>query len=221
MNVWQDEEYKLHHEIIPGVLEKTWEPIEKKLEIVKPFARRVHVDILDGKFADNTTFLDPRPFKKYSKDFFFELHMMVDDPLQYVLPFADCGFKRFIGHIEKMPDIAAFIAQTQLVGEVGLALDRETPLEKIPINLDDIDCLLVMTIKAGFSGQSFIPDTLEKVSSAHKKAPQLPIEVDGGITNETILRARERGATRFITTSFLFSAADPGKQYQLLHDLVV
>ena len=60
--------------------------------------------------------------------------MMVDNPVQYLKPWADAGFKRFIGHIEKMPDIDEFIAQTQLVGEVGLAIDAKTPLDNLKIN---------------------------------------------------------------------------------------
>ena len=92
------------NEIIPGILEKDWASIEQKLEKIRPFARTVHIDLLDGKFAPNTCFADPAPFKKFSEYFYFELHMMVDDPLQYVQKWADAGFKRFIGHIEKMPD---------------------------------------------------------------------------------------------------------------------
>ena len=69
------------YEIIPGILEKEWGEIERKIEIVKPFTESIHVDIIDGKFAPNTTFLDPAPFAKYSQDIFFELHMMVKAPV--------------------------------------------------------------------------------------------------------------------------------------------
>jgi ribulose-phosphate 3-epimerase len=213
------------YEIIPGILEKEWEPIERKIELVKPFARTIHVDILDGKFANNTTFLDPKPFKKYSSDILFEVHMMVENPLQYLKPFADAGFKRFLGHIEKMPDVAEFIAQGQLLGEVGLAIDGPTSLEKAAIPYEDIDCLLFMTITAGFSGQKFTSEHLEKVKKARELSYKndeleiLPIEVDGGITDQTILEAKKMGATRFISTSFLFGD-DPKKQYDMLLDIV-
>ena len=60
---------KTELEILPGILEKDWAGIERKMEIVRPFARAVHIDILDGKFAPNTTFLGPKPFAKYAKDF--------------------------------------------------------------------------------------------------------------------------------------------------------
>src|SRR5689334_22078813 len=107
-------------EILPGILEKEWNAIESKIHTIKPFSNTIHVDLLDGKFAPNTTLLDPTPFKKYSNDFTLELHMMVDNPIQYLKPFADAGFKRFVGHVEKMPDQVAFVAEAQLYGEVGL-----------------------------------------------------------------------------------------------------
>lgn len=213
-------------EIIPGILEKEWEPIERKLELIKPFAKSVHIDILDGKFAENTTFLDPAPFKKYSSDMLLELHMMVDNPIQYLKPFADAGFKRFLGHVEKMNDVAEFVAAGQLFGEVGLAIDGPTSLESIQVPYEDVDCLLFMTITAGFSGQKFTNAHLEKVKKAREasyKDDQLrlfPIEVDGGITDQTILEAKHAGATRFVSTSFLFGAADPKKQFEILSQLI-
>src|ERR1051326_648316 len=117
---------KLQHQIIPGILEQDWSAIEKKIVLVKPFANTIHIDLLDGIFAPSKTFFDPTSFKKYSQDTFFELHMMVDNPVQYLQAWADAGIKRFIGQIEKMPDIAEFVAQGELLGEVGLALDTQT-----------------------------------------------------------------------------------------------
>ncbi|HVF69012.1 MAG TPA: hypothetical protein VNA13_00445, partial [Xanthomonadales bacterium] len=88
----------------PGTTDKDFEAIEKKLLAVKGIARTIHIDVIDGKFAKNTTFSDPAPFAKYSKDFIFEVHLMVDDPIKYLKPFAEAGFQRFIGQIEKMKD---------------------------------------------------------------------------------------------------------------------
>lgn len=222
MRTWQDEEYKLRCEVIPspGTTDREWETIEKKIESMKGYASSIHIDVCDGKFAPNTTLMDPKPFAKYAREFLLEVHLMVDNPLQYLTSYARSGFKRFIGQVEKMPDIPEFIAEAQLLGEVGLAIDKQTPLEAIRVNIDDIDVLLVMTIQAGFSGQAFIPELLEKVSKAREKWPQLPLEVDGGINKETILRAREKGATRFISTSFLFDSQDPGNQFQLLSQVI-
>lgn len=202
-------------EILPGILEKEWDAIEKKFEIIRPFARSVHIDIVDGKFAPNISFLDPKPYKKYSQDFFLELHMMVEEPLQYLKPFADAGFKRFLGHIEKMSDQVEFVAQAQILGEVGLVVDGKTSLDSIKVPYDDLDCMLFMTINAGFSGQPFIAGHLEKVKQAREKT-NIPIEIDGGINDQTILLARDAGANRFVATSFLFKSDDPHGQYKHL-----
>lgn len=212
--------YKLDIEIIPGVLEQEWDAIEKKIELVKPFAKSIHVDLLDGKFAPNTTWMDPMPFKKYASDLLLEVHMMVENPLQYLKPFADAGFKRFIGHIEKMPDLAEFIAEAQLLGEVGLAIDTQTPVSNITVSYEDLDFILVMSVKAGFSRQSFLPEAMEKVKEIRAKAEFIPIEVDGGISEETITKAHETGATRFVSTGFLFGGTDPHEQYKKLLEKV-
>jgi ribulose-phosphate 3-epimerase len=208
------------HEIVPGILEKDWAAIEQKFETYKPFAKTVHVDILDGKFAENTTFLDPKPFAKYANDFLLELHMMVEEPIRFLKPFADAGFRRFIGHIEKMSNQAEFVAQAQLLGEVGLAIDGPTPLTTIEVPYNDLDCMVVMTIKAGFSGQVFMPEHLEKVKQIVKKT-DIPVEVDGGVNDKTIQHARDAGAKRFVATSFLFKGTDPLTQFSALNNLLL
>lgn len=215
-------------EIIPGILEKEWGEIERKINLVKSFtksasaAAAIHIDIIDGKFAPNATFIGPLAFKKFTKDLFFELHMMVEDPVQYLKPFADAGFKRFLGHIEKMPDQVEFVSQAKALGEVGLAIDGPTNLSLIKIPYEDLDCLLIMTVKAGKSGQKFDPKYLKKVDDPstvlwkawHRSG--LVIEVDGGINDQTIIEAKNIGATRFVTNSFIFNAKNPQKQYNLL-----
>lgn len=207
-------------EVLPGILEKDWTGIERKIELVKSFTRTIHIDILDGKFADNTTFLDPTPFKKYTSDIFFELHMMVEEPIQYLKPFADAGFKRFLGHVEKMSDQAKFVAQGQLIGEVGLVIDGPSTVDAIKVPLDSLDVVLIMTIKAGFSGQAFIQDHLDKVRLIRTKSSLIPIEIDGGVTDQTILSARSAGANRFVVTSAIFGKDDPHKAFFSLSEAV-
>lgn len=208
------------YEIIPGILEKEWAEIERKINLVKPFAKAVHIDIIDGKFAPNFTFLDPAPFAQYSKEIFFEVHLMVDEPIEYLKPFANAGFRRFLGHIEKMSDQEEFVAQGQLLGEVGLAVDGATSLDSIKVPYSDLDAIVVMTIKAGASGQIFNPEYLEKVKTLRRAQGQsLPIEIDGGINDQTILQAKNGGPNRFVANSFIFQNENPLEQYQLLNGL--
>lgn len=213
-------------EIVPGILEKDWNEIERKIEIAKAFAKSLHIDFLDGKFAPNTTFLDPLPFKKYSEQFLLEAHLMVEDPINYLEPLARAGFKRFIGHIEKMPDQNAFVVEAKKFGEVGLAIDGPTPLENLKVPLSDLDCVLIMTIKAGWSGQKFNPEYLDKVrilrpsfakASADK---QVQIEIDGGINDETIIQAKAAGANRFVSSSCIFGSQNPQEKCDLLRSIV-
>lgn len=207
------------HQIIPGILEKDFSEIEKKLEVIKPFSNIVHIDFIDGKFAPNVTFLDPAPFKKYSEFFYLEAHLMVEDPLQYIYPLAQAGFRRFIGHIEKMQNVEEFVAEGQLLGEVGFGLDVQTPIDSIKVPFDDLDIILLMAVKAGNSGQEFIPNVLGKIASLREKTG-IPIEVDGGVTDRTILDIKNAGAQRVVTTSFIFNQQDSGAGYQRLLDLI-
>lgn len=203
-------------EILPGILEKEWEPIERKIELVLPFAKAVHVDILDGKFAPNTTFLDPKPFAKYADKVLLELHMMVEEPINYLDSWAAAGFRRFLGHIEHMSDQAAFVAKAEQLGEVGLAIDGPTPISQVKVPYQDLDCVLVMTIKAGFSGQSFVTAHLEKVRRIKQDASFLTVSIDGGVNDQIVEMAVRAGVTRFTATSFIFKTGDPKAQYEML-----
>jgi len=204
-------------EIIPGILEKDWSEIEKKIELVRGFAKTIHVDIIDGKFAPNTTFLDPKPFTKYTNDFLFEVHLMVKEPINYLEPFSAAGFKRFIGHIEHMSSQTEFVAKGELLGEVSLALDAKTPLESLEANYEDLDFMLIMGVKAGLSGQVFMSEVLQKATKIRDSFP-IPVEIDGGINDLTIIQAKKAGAERFVTTSFIFSG-NPLTNYQKLVSL--
>lgn len=210
----------LHLEIIPspGTL-SIWGDIEKRIQSILPFTESVHIDVTDGKFVPTTTWLDAAPFAKYTKQANFEVHLMVDDPVQYVRSFADAGFQRIIGQIEKMPDVTEFIAQTQLFAEVGLALDGPTGLSSLQgIHMDDIDLVLLYTgDHAGLSGGVLIPEKLEKVKQLRREYASLPIEIDGGVNDATILSAKNAGATRFVSTGFIFSG-NPEENYNKLKD---
>lgn len=206
-----------------GTENKTWEDIEKKLQIVKDFAKIIHVDIIDGKFAQNVTFMDPSPFQAYKDAFLLEVHFMTENPIQYIKPFAKAGFKRFIGHIEKIPNTAEFVAEGQLYGEIGIAIDAPTPVDSLhEVHFEDLDFITVMTVKAGISGQAFLEDQLAKLKKIKAQvnrevlASDFGIEVDGGINRETILKAKEAGANRFSVTSAIFKETDPKEAYESL-----
>ena len=208
-------------EIIPGILEQDFEEIRKKIEIVLPFVNSIHIDLLDGKFAANTTFLDPSAFKEYTKKAVFELHMMTDEPINYLQSFADAGFRRFLGHVEKMSNQEEFVAQGQLLGEVGLALDGPTGLDAITVPYDDLDVVhFYISDRIGFAGPPMMPERLERIKAFRKANVFLPVEVDGGVKDTTIKLAKEAGATRFVATSFISGAQSPQQAYKTLQEAV-
>ncbi len=187
----------------PGTFDSEWPAIEKKIELARIFTRSIHIDVVDGKFAPTTTFADPLFFAKYTKDILFEVHLMVEEPITYLKPWAKAGFRRFFAQVERMTDQVEFVAQGQLLGEVGLALDTETSIDALTVPLADLDGILLMTVKAGLSGQSFLPEQLKKVRLLAQKT-SVPITVDGGINETTLSLAKDAGACRFVMTSALF-----------------
>lgn len=213
------------YEIIPspGTNNTSFADIEAKIKQLAPFSKTIHIDVVDGEYASTKTHLDPKPFEVYTKGplahegLKFEVHLMVKNPITYLRSFADAGFYRFIGHIEHMTNQEEFVAQAQLLGEVGLAIDKQTSIDDIRVPLDDLDMLLIMTIQAGASGQKFEEELLEKVKAIRSKSETLPVEVDGGINDETIEAAAAAGANRFVATSFLFNLQTPQEQFTLLH----
>ncbi len=206
-------------EILPGILEKEWASIEERLELARPFAKAIHIDLLDGKFAPNTSFLDPKPFAKYKDTFLLELHMMVHEPIDYLQAFAEAGFRRFIGHVEQMSDQEAFVSKAQRYGEAMLGIDAKTPVAAITVPEIDLDGILVMTVNAGFSHQQFMPECLEKVRFLVEKT-EIPIAVDGGINDTTITQAFSAGASHFVSTNFIFVKGEPETQFQILQKLL-
>jgi ribulose-phosphate 3-epimerase len=196
-------------EVIPGILQKEWKPIEERLLLVTPHVSWVQIDIADNTLVPNTTFSDfsyfsPDKLLRNLEHLSFEAHLMVANPEKYIKPLVDAGFKRLIAHVESH-DPRMFLEQAQYEHvEAGMAIDGTTELEQIEPFLDQIDFVLVMTIEAGFSGQSFMTETVEKIRNIHENFPDLPIEVDGGIDDKTGKIAVDAGVTRLVSTSFIF-----------------
>lgn len=211
----------LHLEVVPAPGTFPWEEIQKRIELVLPFAESIHIDVADGKFVSQVVSLDPTPFKKYAGRVVLEAHFMTDNPMQYIQSFADNGFTRFIGQVEKMPDITEFIAQAQLCGEAGLGIDGPTSLSVLDsVNLDDLDVVQFYTgEKAGFSGATMLSDRLQKAMELRGRDQFLPIEIDGGVDDKNILLAKDAGVTRFVTTGFIFNG-NPEEQSEKLENLI-
>ena len=195
-------------DIIPGILEKDFSEIERRVKLVAPYVSWVQIDVADNTLVPNETFLGFDQFVQLvqlDKAPSLEAHLMVAEPEKYIRPLADSGFKRLIAHVEAHdPRRFLDVAKYESV-EVGLAIDGPTDLEQIEPFLEEIDVVLVMTIEAGFSGQALMPETLEKIKQIRENFPNLPIEVDGGINDKTARLVRDAGATRLVSTSYVFN----------------
>ena len=205
-------------EVIPGIFEKDFQLIRERAKLVAPFIDWIHIDIADNRLVSNSSFLDPSPFKKLIQETGkkFELHMMIENPLEISGSWIGVGFKRLLIHIESVlkfdggsSKVENEMRRLKLEKiEVGLAVDKETNIEEVFPYLDDVDCVLIMTIQAGFSGQQFIPEMLDKARVIRERKPGLPIEVDGGINDETARMAVVAGATRLVSTSYIFNSGN-------------
>lgn len=206
-------------EVIPGIFEKDFPKIDKRTRLVAPFVDWIHIDIADKRLVPNSSLLDPAPFKKLIKETGkdFELHMMVEKPFTVAPSWIAAGFERLIMHIEALSNVTNLKDQMFRMKnkyedlQIGLAVDKDTDVDSVFPYLDVIDCVLIMTIKAGFSGQQFVPDLIQKVKVLRDMKKYLPVEVDGGINDETAKLAIAAGATRIVSTSYVFSSENIGE----------
>lgn len=193
-------------EVIPGILEHDFPSIEAKLKLIDKLVPWVHIDIVDGLFK-NSNFRTPLQFKSLKTNVLLELHMMINNPEDVVGEWVEANFSRFIGHVEGMKDIDKFIQTVRSYKkEVGLAIDIVTPVSVIEPYLGKIDNVLIMSIHTGKSGQSFMPEALDKIKEVRRLSPHMPIEVDGGVNPETGKLAVQAGVTRLVSTSYIFKS---------------
>ena len=195
-------------DIIPGILEKDFPAIEARLKLVAPYCEWVQIEFADNTLVPNTTLLDFSLFSHLSplsRFPAFEAHFMVANPEKYIKAAADAGFKRLIAHVEAH-DPRLFLDQVKYEHvEVGIAIDGPTEFDTLEPFLEEVDVVLVMMVEAGFSGSAFLPECIEKIKSIHSYLPDLPIEVSGGITDKTARLVKDAGATRLVSTSYIFN----------------
>jgi ribulose-phosphate 3-epimerase len=196
--------------IIAGINETDFAEIKRKISLVEREVDWIQIDFLDETLFPNRTFTDLSRFQNLAKKTHFELHLMVDEPSRWLVQVPLPPFRRIISQIEAREPFEGVLLSGRRRGwEVGVSLDVSTPVEKIKPYLGDVDAALVMTVKTGFSGQPFVEEALRKVAWIKENYPDLPVEVDGGMNPETARRAVEAGATRLVSTSFIFASGDP------------
>ena len=170
----------------------------------------IHVDVMDGHFVPNIT-MGPFIVETCRRitTLPLDVHLMIEKPERYIEAFAKAGASGLTVHVETCPDILATLKQIKSLGcQAGAVLNPETPVAAIQPALKEADLVLVMSVHPGYSGQGFIPETIDKVSEIRKKLDALRssawLEVDGGIDVETLPEMKEAGATAFVAATAVF-----------------
>lgn len=203
-------------EVIPGILEHTTAGVIGKLERLEGVSSSVHIDVADGLLVPNTTSFNPRLLLKKNIPATLIAHLMVKHPLAY-LSWNAYGFRQLIAHAEA-EDIEEFLEKAKKEHIVaGLAIDLSTDVEKIFPLVPKADVILVMAVKAGFSGQPFSIRVLKKIAILREKFPSLTIGVDGGINDVTASLVKMAGADQVVANSFIFQSKNIPEAMQKLH----
>ena len=184
----------------------------------------IHIDVMDGRFVPNLTFGAKviRTVRRVSK-LPLDVHLMVVEPEQYFDSFADAGATNLTIHVEAVPHLQRQLSRIRSLGcGAGVAINPATPLTSVVEVTDDLDLLLVMTVNPGFPAQQFIPTSVDKVARARRlleaARSAATLEVDGGISPETIEPVWRAGADTFVAGNSVFGSGDPGPRIKALRD---
>jgi ribulose-phosphate 3-epimerase len=173
----------------------------------------LHLDVMDGVFVPNLTYGMPivEALRRLT-DLPLDVHLMISDPARYLPAFRDAGADLVTFHVEAVRDPRQVLEGARELGlGAGLALNPLTPLEELDACWDLCDVVLVMSVTAGFGGQSFQTVALDKLREArHRGGENLLLEIDGGVNRETIQACAEAGADLFVVGSGIFREANYG-----------
>ena len=194
--------------IAPSLLAADFSILKEEItNIENAGAEYLHLDVMDGNFVPNISF-GPVVIKslRAHSNLIFDVHLMIENPDKYVAEFVDAGADIICVHVESTKHLNRTI---QLIKsykkKVGVALNPSTSLDTIKYDLDNIDMVLIMTVNPGFGGQKFIPQMLQKIKELRKIAPNIDIQVDGGINDEISKLVIEAGANVLVAGSYVFN----------------
>ncbi len=196
----------------PSILSADFGILGQQIEEAdKAGAEYIHIDVMDGIFVPSISYGMPviKSIRKTTKKV-FDVHIMITDPIRFIEEFAKCGADIITFHYESTDDPMAVIDKIHSLGiKAGISIKPGTAVDVLEPYLDKVDMILVMTVEPGFGGQSFIPESIERVKAVRKsldsKGLNTDIEVDGGIYVSNVKDVLEAGANVIVSGSGVFN----------------
>jgi len=202
--------------VSPSILSADFGRLNEDIATIEKYADRLHIDVMDGHFVPNITF-GPVVVKHIKTKLPMDVHLMIDDPLKFAKDFGELGVRSISFHaelfeddVESLKEAIEFVRSQGVF--VGLALNPDKPIDLILPVLELIDYVLIMSVYAGFAGQDFMPDVLQKIKDLREKFDfTKEIQIDGGMNDTTARYAKEAGADVIISGSYIFASQDRKK----------
>lgn len=208
--------------ITPSILNADHSRLSEEIARIAGVSDFIHLDVMDNVFVPNFTFdFDTATRIIGDCPIPVDAHLMVAEVDEIAISYAQAGSSSVSIHVEAVSDIKYTVNGIRAAGSrAGLALKPNTLIEDYQEYLDYADMFLIMTVEPGFGGQSFIDEMLPKIEQTRKLIGSRPIwlQVDGGISLETIERAAHAGADTFVAGSAVFKSEDPAGMVNLLRD---
>ncbi len=206
------------YQILPSILSADAMQLGREIDaVINAGANQLHFDAMDNHYVPNLTFgpaLCESIHKAYP-DFPIDVHLMTSPVDALIHQFAQAGAARISIHPEATQHLdrsLQLIQDNQC--EAGLALNPSTTIDCLDWCAHKLKFVLIMTVNPGFAGQIFIPEMTKKVAQIHERYPQLPICVDGGVSDQNIASIAAAGATQFVAGSAIFKSDDYAKTIQ-------
>ena len=197
--------------ILPSLLQCDFGNLQSEIQRLEEVGvQGFHLDVMDGHFVPNFTYGMPIVAAvRRLTDLPVDVHLMISNPENYLREFAEAGADCLTVHAEVAADTGELLEEIRELGmAAGLAINPGTELSTVYRHLDLCDLLLIMSVDAGFGGQSFNPVALEKLQSVRISHPDLILEIDGGINQQTIGRSVLAGAQLLVVGSAIFQQKD-------------
>lgn len=206
--------------ILPSILNVPDDDVQAAIDAVIDDVDGIHYDVMDGRFVPPTTFT-VEDFEELNVPCFTDIHLMVDDPEEWVKPFADAGADLLtIHHEAQQKSVMGTLEMIKNVGcQAGLSIKPKTMLDEVDDELwEYCDVALIMSVEPGWGGQSFISEVLDKVRILREKYPEKDINIDGGVNGETAPLCTHAGCNMLVSGSYIFKSEDYQEAIQTLRD---